>query len=569
MVFPELESDESVIVQAHNIKVKSVMFEAVLTNKRLILIDGKKGLIPPQTIAIPSIRTVDCGENAIRDPIITFSIFSTGGQARQMILTFPREASGERRRERDDWLRALNMQIEAVSELHNVPETPTSAPIPPQTPVSVPPSPKKKIEITRPRMNVIETVPAMPRPVETTTLPVGSFCSRCGNRVSPESMFCNKCGTAVSGSTVSKTVLSEIISPSPQPAPPAVPQVQVPLPPVFGMGGDRKPRPLEEVIHSIEPLIEDSKPRTTGAAPLVPRHYPAPTTIVETPVIPPVITPATPPVIASEVPQAIPPETSLEALLAKISAGETVTDATTAKSPAEPVSGVPETPEVQSPAPVPEAPLESAALPPKKPNRMMIAALAIVILVVIGGILIFSNSLGGISPAPAITPVITPAETTATPTTVQTPVPTKIPVVIVTTSAPPKVIIPKNGVWLRITYPGKYSGTFGTPGNQMSVGEKNTGDQFYMVSTINGPVEASIQKMDGSSDMLIIEVYKDGEQMKRETTISPKGIIDFQVDFKPAPTPEPTKVVTPEITPETTPAETAATNTSVNATETV
>ena len=32
MVFPELGSDESVILQAHNIKVKSVVFEAVLTN---------------------------------------------------------------------------------------------------------------------------------------------------------------------------------------------------------------------------------------------------------------------------------------------------------------------------------------------------------------------------------------------------------------------------------------------------------------------------------------------------------------------------------------------------------
>ena len=89
MGFPELGSDEPVILRAHNIKVKSVVFEAVLTNKRLILVDGKKGLIPPQEIFLETIRTVDGGENAIRDPILTFSIMSHGGTARQMILTFP------------------------------------------------------------------------------------------------------------------------------------------------------------------------------------------------------------------------------------------------------------------------------------------------------------------------------------------------------------------------------------------------------------------------------------------------------------------------------------------------
>ena len=111
MGFPELNSDESVILQTHDIKVKSVVFEAVLTNKRLFLVDGKKGLVPTQEILIASIKSVDGGENAIRDPILTLSIYARGGSARQMIFTFPREASGERRRERDDWLKALTAQI--------------------------------------------------------------------------------------------------------------------------------------------------------------------------------------------------------------------------------------------------------------------------------------------------------------------------------------------------------------------------------------------------------------------------------------------------------------------------
>ena len=95
MGIPELYHDETIILQAHNIKVKSVVFDAVLTNNRLILIDSKKGLIPPQEILLPAISTVDGGENAIRDPILTFTIIAKGSTARQMILTFPREASGE------------------------------------------------------------------------------------------------------------------------------------------------------------------------------------------------------------------------------------------------------------------------------------------------------------------------------------------------------------------------------------------------------------------------------------------------------------------------------------------
>jgi hypothetical protein len=65
-----------------------------------------------------------------------------------------------------------------------------------------------------------------------------------------------------------------------------------------------------------------------------------------------------------------------------------------------------------------------------------------------------------------------------------------------------------------------------------------------MVSTITGPVEASIQKLDGSNGELVIEVYKNGELMKRATTIAPKGIIDLQVDLKPQVTPTPVPSVT-------------------------
>ena len=557
MVFPELGSDESVILQAHNIKVKSVVFEAVLTNKRLVLIDGKKGLIPPQEIMIINIRTVDGGENAIRDPILTFSILSVGGTARQMILTFPRVASGERKRERDDWLKALTAQISSVDSYPVIPDTTESDQLdsqntvitPPSPPVSsVTSSPRKKIEITRPIRNIVESAPAMPRPVETTTLPIGSFCSRCGSRVPPESVFCNKCGTPVVSSTevpavpqpiisttpvaVPSVVPQAIISNPPVVVPSTVPQVQIPTPPVFGLGGDHKEPTLDEVIHSIEPLIEDSKPRSSEPAPLVPRHYPAPPPVVETPAVePPAVAPLAEPATLS------PPADHVPA------------DATPFTSP-------PPTPPV-----VP-------ALPPKKGKTVTIAALAIVILLVIGGIVIFSNSLGTTPSTPAITPTITPIPTTVI-TKTATPTPTPTPVVtqevIQTPTAQPQFAIPPNGVWVRITYSGKYSGTFGTAGSQSPVDD--TGDHFYPVSTIDGPVVASIQKMDGSSNALSVEVYKNGVLSGSDTTKSPRGTIDIQVDLKPKPTPTPVPSLT--VSPTVTPVGTAALNSTVNSTGTV
>ena len=549
MVFPELGSDESVILQAHNIKVKSVVFEAVLTNKRLVLIDGKKGLIPPQEIQIINIKTVDGGENAIRDPILTFSILSVGGTARQMILTFPRVASGERRRERDDWLKALTAQISSTDNYPVIPDTTESDQFISQNPVITPPSyptssvassPKKKIEITRPIRSIVESVPAMPRPVETTSLPIGSFCSRCGSRVPPESVFCNRCGTPVVSSTDVPAVPQATISTTPVAVPSTVPQVQISSPPVFGLGGERKERTLDEVIHSIEPLIEDSKPRSSEPAPLVPRHYPAPPPMVETPAVePPVVVPQIePPVV---VPVAEPPS--------QLPSAEPL-----------PVDDTP------PPSP-PLTPIVEPALPPKKSKLFPIAALAIVILIVIGGIVIFSNSLGTTPATAIVTPTITPIPTVIT--TIPTPVPSLSPVitqeVIQTPTPQPQFAIPPNGVWVRITYSGKYSGTYGTAGSQSAVGD--TGDHFYPISTVNGPVVASIQKMDGSSNALAIEVYKNGVLMGSDTTKSPKGIIDIQVDLKPKPTPTP--VPSQMVSPTVTPVGTAAVNSTVNLTGTV
>jgi hypothetical protein len=538
MAYPDLYNDESVLLNALNVKVKSVTFEAVLTTKRLILVDSKKHLIAPQEILLATLRNVESGENAIRDPTITLSLITNSGATRQMILTFFKASGGDRKRECDEWIRLLKQNIsptfqQQVHASRDIPAPATEPVYPPEAPptprieITNAPQPKKKIEIARPIMKIVENPPAMPKPVETTSLPVGSFCNRCGNRVPPESAFCNRCGTPVVRDPDQIPPMEEPVADAPAPVqaspvspPPApAPQLHVPIPPpVFGSAaGERKERPIEQVIHSIEPLIEDSVPRTVPA-PLIPKPVPS------VPVPPPPAEPA---------PVAAPP--------------------------AEQAAGVPDTgvqwPVITpsgaaSPAPAPEVPEVSAPVPPPPPaapkgsgkKKVIAVALAvIVILAVIGSAILFMNPGGGLpatvtpttvatpvpTPTPEITAAITPVATIATAEPVST-------TVAVTTTAP-QVIVPSSGVWIRINYPGIYSATFGTPGAEST--RTDTGEHVYQVFTSTGIVVASVQKVDASGQEIQVEVYKDGNVVAEKSTSSPKGIVEIQVDLKPTPTP--------------------------------
>lgn len=564
MAYPDLYQDEHKLLEAQNIKVKSVSFNAVLTNRRLVLIDSKRQKLPPQEILLATVRSIESGENAIRDPTVTLSIITNIGKTRQMIMTFSKYSGGERKRESDEWVRAIRQHLSPTIE--HPPEPASYEAVPPQEPEPVPvpispppprieivnaPPQKKRIEISRPIKKIVEAPPAMPAPVETSSLPAGSFCNRCGSRVPPESVFCNRCGTPVTGDSDYEDLLSDPEPETPavpqvaipayespsaahtapaheQPAPvaavpyfdtpvsaaepvaapaPQVPQVAVPVPPVFGTAADKKERPIEDVIHSIEPLIEDSVPRTVPA-PLVPRTVPAP------------------------VPEPAPAEPAPAA-------------APAATVPAEP-GGIPWpviTPAAPSAAPGGATAPAPAAVPPvKKGGRKLavIAVAAVVIIAIIGAIVIMGNPLqvpGGNTPVP--TP--TPTEVPTTVTTVRTMPPvTTVPATVVpdeTQSAPAKLLVPKSGVWVHVDYKNEFSGTVGTPNALRDV--TATGEQFYQIPTSTGTVSASITKTTGSGDLLTVEVYKDGKLVTAKSSTAPMGTVEIQVSLKPDATPAP------------------------------
>ncbi len=521
MAYPDLYKDESRILDSQNVKVKSVTFEAVLTTRRLILVDNKKQMVPPQEILLATVKNVEGGENAIRDPIITLSIITNTGTTRQMILTFSNKAGGERKRECDEWIRAMRQHISQTIEHPILPDMatmdediapPITEPVAPvsQLPrieiVNTPPQ-KKRIEISRPMKKIIESEPAMPAPIETTTLPVGSFCNRCGSRVPLESAFCNRCGTPVVKDGDLDTALA-------QPAP--VPQAAIPVPPSTMQPAQKRERPIDETIHSIEPLIEDSVPRRQEV-PFVKKPR-APETGVTEPA-----SPATEPEIQWPV-----------------------------ITPSSPVSNTPvittETPKEAPKTPLPPVPAPSSG----RRKGIVLAALAVVVIIVIATIFLFANPLqmiNGQTPTPV--PTVTAVATTLPVTTAITVIPTEVPETQVVPTTAPAPAIPATGVWIRIDYANEFSGTVGTPGSEREVSDN--GEKFYQISTSTGTAIANIQKVDGSADPMVVELYKDGELVIRKSTTAPKGLIEIQVSLKPTktPTPVPTTIVTtvaPEVT---------------------
>ena len=577
---PELHSDEKVLLTTQDVFVKSIPFEAVLTNKRIILLDRKKNLIPQKDILLATVGDITAAENAIRDQTITLSLITSSGETRQLVLTFSRTAGGGRRRERDEWVKTLkeltsssiqktirkvvpSLEPEA-RKFDTVPKKKVSEQPPSRIEITRQPGVRKEIEGARPMKTSLEPEPPArrmaepepprksiepepiirkivepeyippkipepepavrkifepdslpPKPVETSSLPIGTFCTRCGNRVPPDSVFCNRCGSRVAPG-------GEQAGPAPEPA---VPQVAVEsrmpaaAPKIFS--GERRERPIEREIQSIEPLIEGSVPRTSEAPPVPPTR----------PVEP-----------VPEQPRPAPGSESTSIA----QAAQSIIDAVTPAAPSPEGAPAATPPEgaapaaVAQPQPAPAAPPSVPPLPPASPSKWRKIAIIIVGILVILAILsagfLFWNTISsgdGAGTGETATPTATPTAT-LTPTWTYVPT-TAVPTETTVTAQPtPQVLVPASGVWIRITYPNIYKGTAGLAGSQEEVG--GTGDKFYMVATSGGIVEAAVQKVDGSGEELLVRIYKDGELVKSGSTAAPKGTVELQVDLRPVTT---------------------------------
>ena len=586
MGYPELDHDEPVILDSRNVTCNSISFNAILTNKRIHLTASKKNVIPSKDITLATIRNVEAGENAIRDHFLILSLFTEAGEKHQEVLTFARQAGVERKRECNVWAKKINSLIlpstpaiapSDVRKLEKEPLTKREVPTPLEgTAASMRPE-KKKIPIVRPMGTMSEKSSGAPEPGETMAIPSGSYCKQCGNRVPQKATFCSHCGTPVKRSEgpgqephpgVSEAQVS--VSPrSPQPVVTKEPEmVHPPVPKPVGTKEPKKVQPpvpkpvVPKEPEMVQPLVPE--PVVTKEPERVQPPVPEPVVPKE----PEMVQPPVPKPVVPKEPETVQPvvgsrsggqEDSIGQITHSIEPlnKESVPGARhhparvqkhTSWQPGEPSSDVPHAgsrPQVVwpafSPTEFPAAPAREPApaepeSPPsplipapegKKSSNLVMGILIIAILPLLVGLIIGATLMSGPSGGPATTTPVIPVATsirTQLPQTTSTPL-------VTGTLAPgsTQVMIPSTGVWVRVSYPGTYSGWISTPGNQFEV--TNTGDHFYQIPTNERTVTASLEKKDGSGDQIILEVYKNGVMLKRESSITPNGIIGIQLDL--------------------------------------
>jgi len=92
-------------------------------------------------------------------------------------------------------------------------------------------------------------------------------------------------------------------------------------------------------------------------------------------------------------------------------------------------------------------------------------------------------------------------------------------------TVPAQFAVPDTGVWVQVRYPGNYTGTISSNGQVRSI--DGAGDQLYQMVMKSGTIDGTLEKADGSMDLLEILVYRDGVLTALANTTVPKGIAEI------------------------------------------
>ena len=158
-------------------------------------------------------------------------------------------------------------------------------------------------------------------------------------------------------------------------------------------------------------------------------------------------------------------------------------------------------------------------------QRQTLILVTTIILIIFGigmGVVFYSH--GYPSPVKESVPLPTPSLQQTTPQ--QTTLPQ---ITVQITEAPTPVVIPPDGIWVRVVYTGNYNGRVGNPGSLQSV--KGSGDQIYKIKN-DGLVQLQINKNDNTGNPLTVEIYRNGELMRHQVRSAPMGSIELLIDAK-------------------------------------
>ncbi len=513
---PYLSKDESLILSTQNIRIDGKSLDLMLTSRRLILIDNSVNPFHLRTIPLDSIITVIAGMDVKGEPVFTLSHMdpSGSGAPQPMDFIFVRQKGKSRSKECNEWAATLNIHAAGA---RNGALSSGTLPYDPVKTIQPRMSATYMIETFSPRKPVMEAYPERTGP-ETTPVPVKFPVA----------------GGILSGIEESAPLKNvEMVEPfdspwllPPEPEKMNVPNKEEPVSPpeVLAIEADEK----SEISDREEPV---SPPQEIATGP----NDTIEITDKEEPVSPPqeiaTVTNETPTITdaAQAWADAVRTATTPSPVIPVIITTTTHTDGRNIdeNSNAEPVNKTVEEPLTEinkdvcsgdhelvgSPAPnadsVPAAITPPVPIIPKSTYRtIQNAAIIIVILVVVGVVAIGSFNLlnSGQTPPPVVVPIVT----------VQ-PTPTSVP-----------TLVPADGVWVRIEYPGTFIGEVGNP--EIMHPAYGSGVRIYKILWSDRPVHAFAQKQENTGDTLTIEIYNNGNLIKSSSTRAPKGSVDILID---------------------------------------
>jgi hypothetical protein len=141
--------------------------------------------------------------------------------------------------------------------------------------------------------------------------------------------------------------------------------------------------------------------------------------------------------------------------------------------------------------------------------------LVAILLVAAGALFVYpmltSGGSGNVTPTPTSS-TITPSGT----------------IVVKETKAPE---IPPTGTYVHVNYLGGFKGSYGIP-DMITTVPGNSGDRVWEVENVtNSTVQATFEKLDGSSHELLVEIYKEGKALTSGSTTVGHGSVALSVDM--------------------------------------
>ena len=268
-------------------------------------------------------------------------------------------------------------------------------------------------------------------------------------------------------------------------------------------------RPIDEEIQSIEPLIERSTVKIPADA-----LRPAP---VEHPVRQSFSWDDEEEPEPASLPGAqIPGEKPAgKGFLPRLFSAKSTDRATPA--PVTPYGGKSDTP------PPPKPPRGRELLPGKQTILTAAVALVVVLVVAAGALFVYPMLTSGGLTVPSGS-----GDGTPTPVSTSSAILPSGTIVIKETQPP---AIPGTGVYVHVNYLGGFKGSYGIPDSITTV-PGNSGDRVWEVeNATNSTVQATFEKLDGSSHELLVEIYKDGKVLTSGTTTVGHGSVALSVDI--------------------------------------